>query len=216
MTPMKKLAEIFGTSVPTVKRALDRLEAEGMVRKRHGSGTFVASPHPPLSMSNTVGLCIESSSDVWGELAALLLWQLHSDGRTTTLFDTSHPQADALLTQAWYSDMQCMIVHATRFVSETRLENLADSGKQLFGVVDWQLPPDVPFAARVLSDYRHGCELVCRHLRELGHQHILIIGTEMQIYFLRYPEMDLSTSLPRTMREIWEAEGGTWQALNSE
>ena len=43
----RQLAEAFGTSRTTVRAALDQLEAERLVSRRIGSGTFVNSPPRP-------------------------------------------------------------------------------------------------------------------------------------------------------------------------
>jgi DNA-binding GntR family transcriptional regulator len=43
----RQLAEAFGTSRTTVRAALDQLEAERLVSRRIGSGTFVNSPARP-------------------------------------------------------------------------------------------------------------------------------------------------------------------------
>ena len=45
----RQLAEAFGTSRTTVRAALDQLEAERLVSRRIGSGTFVNSPSRPAA-----------------------------------------------------------------------------------------------------------------------------------------------------------------------
>ena len=58
-TPMPgehELAEAHGVSRITIRRALQRLEHEGLVRRRRGSGTYAASPKLPKRRENLRGL----------------------------------------------------------------------------------------------------------------------------------------------------------------
>lgn len=72
------LAEQFNTSRPTVREALSRLRAEGIVTSRQGAGTFVAKqPDPdlprfmPLESLSDVRQCIEFRIVVESAAAAL-------------------------------------------------------------------------------------------------------------------------------------------------
>ena len=47
-----RLAVRYGTSVPTLQRALTELAAEGLIDKRHGVGTFVRTPRRRVERSN--------------------------------------------------------------------------------------------------------------------------------------------------------------------
>jgi GntR family transcriptional regulator len=47
-----ELARRYQRGLPTVRQALSQLEAEGLVEKRHGRGTFVREPRKPLRRSN--------------------------------------------------------------------------------------------------------------------------------------------------------------------
>ncbi|WP_285700025.1 GntR family transcriptional regulator [Actinomadura sp. NBRC 104412] len=50
----RRLAEELGVSRPTLRAAIDELAAEGLLDRRHGSGTYVAEPRiaVPLTMSS--------------------------------------------------------------------------------------------------------------------------------------------------------------------
>jgi len=50
-----RLAEHYGVSRMTVRQALGELESEGLVVRRHGSGTFVSSPRPIERRTNQLG-----------------------------------------------------------------------------------------------------------------------------------------------------------------
>lgn len=49
----KALAERFDVAVPTVREAIQRLEAIGVVRVRHGAGIFVKAEHPRMMFSQS-------------------------------------------------------------------------------------------------------------------------------------------------------------------
>jgi GntR family transcriptional regulator len=51
-----ELAEIHGVSRITVRRALQRLEQEGLVLRRRGAGTYARPPQPPKQRENLRGL----------------------------------------------------------------------------------------------------------------------------------------------------------------
>ncbi|TYK44903.1 GntR family transcriptional regulator [Actinomadura decatromicini] len=49
----RKLAEELGVSRPTLRQAIDGLVAEGLLDRRHGSGTYVAEPRIAVSLTMT-------------------------------------------------------------------------------------------------------------------------------------------------------------------
>ena len=58
-TPLQgehELAETYGVSRITLRRALLRLEKEGMVLRRRGAGTYARRPQPPVRRENLRGL----------------------------------------------------------------------------------------------------------------------------------------------------------------
>jgi len=50
-----ELAQHYGVSRMTVRQALGQLEAEGLVVRRHGTGTFVSEPRPRRRQANRFG-----------------------------------------------------------------------------------------------------------------------------------------------------------------
>jgi LacI family transcriptional regulator len=82
-----QLVERFGVSRPTVARALRDLQAEGLIERRAGSGTFVRGASPTNTQTRVLGLLVpergttEIFEAICGELGALarvhgfgLLW----------------------------------------------------------------------------------------------------------------------------------------------
>ncbi|MES9609152.1 UTRA domain-containing protein [Actinomadura sp. NPDC000929] len=49
----RRLAEDLGVSRPTLRQAIDGLVAEGLLDRRHGSGTYVAEPRIAVSLTMT-------------------------------------------------------------------------------------------------------------------------------------------------------------------
>ncbi|MFE6485392.1 LacI family DNA-binding transcriptional regulator [Streptomyces sp. NPDC057757] len=58
----KELAHSSGTSVSTVRRAVDELVAEGLVVRRQGSGTFVVPPSAPAPGRALVGVMVPDTA----------------------------------------------------------------------------------------------------------------------------------------------------------
>ncbi|MFD7137514.1 LacI family DNA-binding transcriptional regulator [Streptomyces sp. NPDC059894] len=58
----KELAEASGTSVSTVRRAVDELVAEQLVVRRQGSGTFVVPPSSPAPGRALVGVLVPDTA----------------------------------------------------------------------------------------------------------------------------------------------------------
>ena len=49
----RRLAEELGVSRPTLRQAIDGLVADGLLDRRHGSGTYVAQPRIAVSLTMT-------------------------------------------------------------------------------------------------------------------------------------------------------------------
>ena len=62
LPPVKSLAEKLGINFLTVRKAYQELESEGLIRIRHGEGTFVAISH------NKADLASKDPSDIRNEL----------------------------------------------------------------------------------------------------------------------------------------------------
>ena len=49
--PERRLAAQLGVSRPTLRAAIEELVREGLLLRRHGSGTYVAEPQLPLPLT---------------------------------------------------------------------------------------------------------------------------------------------------------------------
>jgi GntR family transcriptional regulator len=62
LPPEKDLAATRGVSRVTIRRALERLEREGLVRRSHGQGTFVEERVHPSAISGRLEAFVEQAS----------------------------------------------------------------------------------------------------------------------------------------------------------
>lgn len=86
LPPESRLCEVFGVSRPVVREALSRLQADGIVVSRHGSGSFVQRrPNKAFSLLAPIGdvadlmRCMEYRIALEGE-AAFLAADRRTDG----------------------------------------------------------------------------------------------------------------------------------------
>ena len=77
LRPITDLAREYGVSYGTARSSLVRLEKEGLVNKRHGSGTYVAPRPARTLLRNLVYLFLFSKSHLYDHLTADLLEYLH-------------------------------------------------------------------------------------------------------------------------------------------
>ena len=76
LAPIRKLAQDYGTSFPTARAAIGRLEQLGLVERRRGSGTYVISrPRQGFTFTSAC-LLLDGHRHVYGRLAACLADQL--------------------------------------------------------------------------------------------------------------------------------------------
>jgi len=64
LPPERDLADEFGVSRITVRKALDALVGEGMLIRRQGAGTFVASRHPEMRVEKSFSKLSSFSEDM--------------------------------------------------------------------------------------------------------------------------------------------------------
>ena len=75
LPPLRELADEVGVNANTLRAAYAKLEADGLIETRHGSGTFVTGPAAPRDLSALVGAASRAARDAGvdpRELAAAL------------------------------------------------------------------------------------------------------------------------------------------------
>lgn len=212
---MQQLSQEFGVSRPTVLRAIDRLEEEGLVRGRRGSGCYITAPVSPLSLDESVLLCMEGRGHTWGELTGLIARRLQNDGLFTTLIDTSPGmKIDPLLERAAYSHARCILVHGHRHFHIEKLRPALERGKIVLAAGEWDIEADWPEVSGVVTDASAGGRKVCEHLWSRGHRRVVLAATEDQIDRLRRglgPGREPPTA--ESFLTCWADRGGSCEML---
>jgi len=80
----RQLAKSFGVTLMTLRQALDVLERDNLITRRHGLGTFVSAPaidYDILQLRRLAGDLVAQSEDV---VTRLLATAMASDARAAT------------------------------------------------------------------------------------------------------------------------------------
>lgn len=216
---MRVLAGRFGTSVPTVQRAIVQLEDEGLLQRRHGSGTFIAGREAETrTVDRAVTLGIEVGADVFGELADQLVQRLQGRDFLVNLMNINvAPGVDGraggnLPAQLAKRADNILVLHGNIHLFSHLTPDILRRYRTV-GIVDWDNTSIAPTTA-VLSDHLRGVELVEEHLWELGHRRLLIVGTSIQIWHARQ-ELQAQSPLSGSSVRQWTARGGSSSTLGS-
>lgn len=215
LAPVRSLAERLGASVPTVQRAMARLEEEGRIERRHGSGVYVASPQAPLPLEQAVAVCMQGGADVFGQLAAMICRDLHDLGRYGTMIDTTTPDRfPDLMRGISQTAVSALVIQGNLHFPFALLTDPLFRRKPIIGVVGWETKLELDNVWPVVADHEYGTRQLADHLMALGHRHILIVGMTLQIWFLdRFPqEWD---SMPSLLARAWKERGGSWETLTA-
>lgn len=212
---IERLAERLGASTFPVREALAELEAKGYVLSKHGSGTYVTANHAPLTVTDSVMLCIEADAHIYGDLGRLLSGRLMGKGFLPSVVDlTIFDQDLPLLHRALASDARFFVVHGRRYFDFQTLARAAMPNRHFIGVINWETNLEIPNVHRILGDPVAGGRLMAEHLYGRGHRHVLILGTPTMINAIsgRFEKYGTDGS---GFVQAWEAMGGTWQAMAS-
>jgi GntR family transcriptional regulator of arabinose operon len=173
-----ELAQLFGVSPLTVRRALERLERAGAIVRRRGSGTFVG-PNPPARPAENPGRIGFILHDPTSPLLLALMHSIESTLRETN-------QQTLVLFGGFSDALEC-----------ERIREAVDAGAQ--GLIIWsqcgplarreitalhargfplvlvdRCPPDLSVDS-VLVDDAGGARDTARHLVGLGHRRIAFV-----------------------------------------
>ncbi len=211
LASQRVLSDKLGISVFTVNQALQALEAKGYVERRHGAGTFITSRHKPITMADTVTLCMRAQGHVWADLTGLLMERLADHGRVGTLLgmETEHASRDELVQRMARSESDTMIVQAGLHFPFEVFDLPGMHNKTVIAAVSWASGLTWPGLYRVLHDHEVGAHLVADHLLARGHRHVLLLMTSSQHWSLQQElPHDDCPALP--FCQYWKRQGGTW------
>lgn len=212
-----ELARAYRTSLTTMQQALNDLERDGYVVKRHGSGTYIADTVAGPTMADTVVLCMESRGHVSSDLTRLLSQTLLERGKVPVLVNTSsapgvRATCEEMLGKIARTECCAMIFNGSRYFPFEILRNPVFDSKALVALMNWETEETFPRVRRILSDGWAGGEMVAEHLYAAGHRTVLVAGTPPQIEGLR----ERSVYRPPTgfaFARSWEGFGCTLETL---
>ena len=215
MASMPRLAKIFDTSVFTIHQAISDLEADGYVSTKNGAGTFVTSCHRPLTMADTVTVCMQTHGHLWTDLASQLMATISENGRIGTLLDVeSVMKNDQMARRIAHSESNTLIVSAGSHFPYRIFDLPGMRRKTVVSVLSWTSNMLWSGLRRVILDREEGARLIAEHLYSHGHRNVLILGTSTQIYLVANDSpSDPSPGWP--FRKNWERMGGLWTAQTS-
>ncbi len=101
-----QLVKQFSTSRPTVARAMRDLQAEGLIERRAGSGSYVRSESAPLR-SKQLGLLVPGlgTTEIFGVICGEIASLARAHGYTVIWGGSSHPHGDGDLSRDLAEDL---------------------------------------------------------------------------------------------------------------
>jgi DNA-binding LacI/PurR family transcriptional regulator len=183
----RRLAEELGVCKQTLQRALAAMEADGLVERRHGSGTYVLDEAQRRARTAAASLALVTRyktdpDDVWSaraDMVAGVKFQARRVGTSCRSYVWEDPSDAELL-----ADAQTMRAHSgfilIRFADPLLVSSLLALNAGPVVVVD------EPFRGQpvvwVTEDSFEGAQKVTKHLLGLGHRRIafLDIGNREQ------------------------------------
>ena len=189
------LVKRFGVSRPTVGRALRDLQAEGLIERRAGSGTYVrAASIAPQSGSSKLGLLVPARGTteifdlICGELAGLARAQDHAllwEGSTLSHHDADLTVQEALAISKRFIEQRVRGVFFAPFEMTAGQEKANNTIAERFrsaGIPVILLDRDLaPFPQRSgfdlvgIDNFAAGY-LAAEHLIKLGARHLAFLG----------------------------------------
>jgi DNA-binding LacI/PurR family transcriptional regulator len=212
MESIKTLARRFEVSVFTIHTALSRLEAEGYVEKRHGSGTYVAGEQE-LTIRDTVLLCMDTRGHIFGDLCAQLQKALQLEEQIPLCLDTGHPQFAKMFRRAARSGTQTVVFHGNQHFPFPLLREKGLQNKTLISVLNWDGTGELGNRVhRVIIDHASGGRQVAEHLWNRGHRKVLLIGSDNMITNSHRHDIPSSRHGYEFIR-VWREHGGMLEEL---
>jgi DNA-binding LacI/PurR family transcriptional regulator len=210
LASMPELAKLYKTSIFTIHQAVAQIESEGYVECRHGAGTFIASRHRPITMADTVTLCMDARGHLWADLSALLMEGLADHGLIGTMLgmEMEHSGRGDMLRRMAHSESDIMIVQAGMHFPFEVFDRPGMADKKIVAALSWCSERTHPHLYRVLHDREIGARLVADHLRAKGHRHVLMLMTPSQHLNMQQElPHDICPALP--FHNYWTRCGGT-------
>jgi len=182
----KELCDRFGTSRPTVRRAISRLVADGIVSVRKGSGAFVRAAAPELSVPATISVMYNFRG------RELTVAQDHAlkAGYTFCIFsqDRDHwrVESERAFLQIVHRDRHpgllayCSPLEPT---NDDMLEKLAAGGTRVIHIEHYR--EQLPDQEYLLPDYSRAGHMGAVALMLSGYTRVVMLGSNMTAPYAR-------------------------------
>ena len=212
----RQLAKTLKTSTFPINKALKQLEKEGYIENRHGSGTYISSKHQPITMADTVTLCMEAQGHLWSELTSMFMEALARDSRVGMLLgmEATHDSKPELNQRMAHSESNTLIVQGGTNIPYDVFDLPGMKQKTVIAVLSWKSSKSWPGLCKVLHDCDAGAAMVADYLWSHGHRNVIITGTSTQLSHLEFSSpVDSAPAFP--FRKRWEELGGKWSTMCS-
>jgi DNA-binding LacI/PurR family transcriptional regulator len=218
---IRALAERYDSSIAPVYQAFQSLEKHGYVRKKHGSGTYVADTTRAFELSRSVGLGLNLADHLWARLDRMLAGRLLMRRLLPIVFSPRGSHGREELMSLARSDVPAFVFRG-HGGGLPQLNSPIFNDKVVVTVVS-SSGIDAPHLCRVVSDSAAGGRLVARYFHERGHHRALLTGPRfpllnpVQMKELDRPDFGhrMSDRDLAFVRE-WERLGGRWTTLSFE
>jgi DNA-binding LacI/PurR family transcriptional regulator len=174
LIPEREMARLFGVSRETVRRGLDLLERQGVVRRRHGQGTLVLPRAQPRAGDAKGRVVVGSYSvgDGGGYIGDMMAGLTSAAGRAGWLLSFSNLILPATR-QEFFADLSSGAVDGVllmSFTDRTLVEEVLRAWHGPLVIVDHYFE-DLPVTG-VIDDSEGGARQAVAHLLELGHRRV--------------------------------------------
>jgi len=221
----KDLSAASALSLTTVRRALDELAEQGLVRRRQGSGTFVSARAASLHNSTlTVGLLVPSTTQYYPRVISGIEAALSAGGARMVLscYRYEAEEEDADIASLLAADVDGLLLVPT-------LTGIADPAGRARELNDLGVP-SVFIERRVVdsgprdsseyvrTDHEAGAYEAIERLARLGHRHIGLVcrfPNPTGIWVARGYESSMA-ELGLEAQEPYLAEAGRWSQARAD
>lgn len=193
----RELALRFDTTHPTLSRALEQLERDGLIERVHGKGIYISGDVSPAAHTATsvVPVVMRAYGHVYGDILQQLVHRLGEQSLRTLPIDfTRWPRENRAhiereLQSTLAMDVAGMIVDGWSGLVVESFEQLIEQIPTLVFINHYEFSRRIPGANHVLVDYRHAGYIAGQTLLRNGGRRIL---------FFEWPHSEIMTD------EIWQ------------